>query len=92
MVSGPKTTRYEPVPCPVCSTRIDAVSPLKGMATPKPGDLTLCFGCAAMLVFDQPPALHAMTDAELAGLDDDEYEALRFAKEQLEAFKRADRS
>jgi len=59
------------------------------MASPSPGDLTICFKCAALLVFDQPPALHAMTDAELAALSEDEYEALRFVKEQLEAFRRA---
>jgi hypothetical protein len=59
------------------------------MDSPSPGDLTMCFACTALLVFDQPPALHAMTDAELAALDEDEYEALRFAREQLLAYKRA---
>lgn len=92
MASAGEPTRYhEVVPCPVCSAPIDSASQLKGMDTPSPGDLTLCFACTALLMFDQPPALHAMTDAELAGLEDDEYEALRFAKQQLEAFKRADR-
>jgi hypothetical protein len=78
----------EVVPCPVCGTSIDAARQVHGMRAPVPGDLTLCFECTALLVFDRPPALHAMTDAELAALDEDEYEALRFAKQQLEAFKR----
>jgi hypothetical protein len=77
------------VPCPVCGTPLDAARQVKGMAAPVPGDLTLCFECTSLLVFDQPPALHAMTDAELAALDEDEYEMLRFAKQHLEAFKRA---
>jgi hypothetical protein len=88
LTDGP--TRYDKVvPCPVCSAPIDSATQVKGMDSPSPGDLTMCFACTALLVFDQPPALHAMTDAELAALDEDEYEALRFAREQLLAYKRA---
>jgi hypothetical protein len=90
MVSADQSIRYEEVvPCPVCSAPIDAAHQVIGMGAPSPGDLTLCFKCTALLVFDQPPALHAMTDAELAALPEDEYETLRIAKQQLEAFRRA---
>jgi hypothetical protein len=82
--------RYgEMVPCPVCGHTLDAARQVRGLGTPSPGDLTMCFECTAFLVFDQPPALHAMTDDELAALDEDVYETLRFAKQHLEAFKRA---
>lgn len=78
------------VSCPQCGGPLDAASQVIGMATPTPGDLTLCWHCGTFLIFDEPPVVHAMTDAELAGLDDHEYEALRLVKHQWEAFKADD--
>jgi hypothetical protein len=87
-----KSYLYEQaVPCPTCGAPIDAARQVKGLGAPSPGDLTMCFRCAALLMFDEPPAVHAMTDVELGALEDDEYEALRFAQQQLQAYWRTRR-
>lgn len=46
-------TRLAPSPCPNCKRQIDAATcPDDDTARPDPGDWTVCFYCAAALVFD----------------------------------------
>ena len=39
--------------CPVCKHKFNRVSDLKESKRPKPGDITLCIKCAAVLHFDK---------------------------------------
>lgn len=61
------------VPCPACGTDLDAASDAEGEgAQPRPGDLSVCVHCSAILVFDEPPAVHRASDVELIELDEDQ--------------------
>jgi len=50
--SGRVTRLSSDSSCPVCHVTIDATSSTSGQDTPKPGDLSLCGDCGALLVFD----------------------------------------
>lgn len=38
--------------CPSCGYRMDRAGNLTGKGAPEPGDLTMCFGCAEVLAFN----------------------------------------
>ncbi len=51
-----KTTRLPESLCPYCGQRFDAATaadPNKSDAVPEPGDITVCIGCASILVFNK---------------------------------------
>lgn len=37
--------------CPCCKALLDAASPAEGNKVPMPGDITICFYCAEVLMF-----------------------------------------
>lgn len=45
------TTRLKPSPCPNCGYAMDAVTAAFEDVRPKPGDVTVCIKCAALLEF-----------------------------------------
>ena len=46
------TVRLPPCLCPVCESKLDAATATDGDdVLPKSGDITVCFYCAAVLVF-----------------------------------------
>jgi hypothetical protein len=45
------TTRLKPCPCPNCGYGLDAATAAFEDVRPKPGDLTVCIKCAALLEF-----------------------------------------
>jgi hypothetical protein len=49
-----KVTRLDMGFCPYCNHKLDAASagPNNPQAVPKPGDITICIGCANVLIFD----------------------------------------
>ncbi len=52
--------------CPSCGYRMNAATHVRGEAVPRPGDLSLCWGCGTVLIFDE--ALRSVlppTDFEL---------------------------
>jgi hypothetical protein len=65
-----KRTDFERWLCANCGYAMNAATSMRGPHVPKPGDLSLCFNCAALYVLDdgrwRPP-----TAQEEAGLDDD---------------------
>lgn len=67
----PITYRHaEPSPCPRCDRWLDRTSHGRGAAVlPKPGDLTLCIGCCALLVFDDNMRLAEPSAEILADID-----------------------
>jgi hypothetical protein len=37
--------------CPYCGKKFDLTSDLEGENTPEPGNITICLGCAGVLIF-----------------------------------------
>lgn len=63
-------------PCPNCGRENDTASSPEGF-TPSPGDVSVCLGCAATLVFNEDFSTRAMTAAEWHALEDDFREELK---------------
>ncbi len=60
-----------PIPtslCPACGYAMDRASALEGDARPREGDLSVCFGCGAVLTFDASLRHKPVTTPELAAL------------------------
>lgn len=53
MTNGDKmtTSRLIPHQCPCCESTLDAATSVNCNASPRPGDVTVCFYCAAPLEF-----------------------------------------
>ncbi len=47
------TTEMDEAACPACRRRTDAATSVCGDHRPAPGDVTVCIGCATLLVFGQ---------------------------------------
>lgn len=59
--------------CPHCGKKLDSVSDIEDeeSVTPMPGDVSLCFGCTGILVFDQLLRPRKPTKAELKEIRQD---------------------
>jgi hypothetical protein len=58
------------MPCPYCGYSIDSAADVQASAMrPRPGDFSVCFGCAGVLVFDAEGGLRLPTEAERAEAD-----------------------
>lgn len=55
-----------PAPCPYCGSKLDAATDPYGDARPKPGDASVCWYCAGVLVFGDDLAVRLPTDEERA--------------------------
>lgn len=60
--------------CPACGYRLDAHTARDGDAAPRPGDLSLCLRCGAVLEFGPTLRVRALTDAEVDALPPDEHD------------------
>lgn len=67
-VSAWKETRHTESRCPCCDHKLDAASS-PDVATPKPGDFSVCISCASLLVFVGGLKFRAMTVGEFDELD-----------------------
>jgi hypothetical protein len=75
--------RLPPKKCPHCGYLVTAASAMRGPTPmPKPGDLSVCFGCGEALQFDRRLRLAKITAAELAALG--RREAAEFHRVQRE--------
>ena len=54
--------------CPYCGKKLDRCSSVQDRATPKPGDLTLCFGCSLLMAFDAELRVRPLNAQELERL------------------------
>lgn len=63
--------RMPPTKCSKCKATLDGASQVKGEEQPTPGDISMCFYCGTLHMFDEGLALRRMSFAELNALDDD---------------------
>jgi hypothetical protein len=76
------------VNCPVCGRVNNTHSPADGTdATPGEGDLSICFGCGAFLIFNADLSQRELTLEEVGALEDSERIALQRARRAWEAVK-----
>lgn len=64
--------------CPECKTALDCVSGLRHDYKPKPGAITLCVSCAAILKFDAAMQLQLTTLEERSTLPPEVFEAAKY--------------
>lgn len=55
--------------CPYCTKSLDLTEDLIGMNIPKPGDVSICIGCADILLFDESMQMRKPTEEEKKELD-----------------------
>jgi hypothetical protein len=85
------TTRTRMSYCPKCGYKFDSATSFEGEA-PKAGDISICFECVALLVFNPDLTLHAITDAELAEFKREapkQYRQMEKLRQGVESFSRA---
>lgn len=63
-MADPTTTRLQAQPCPSCDARIDAHTAAHSTASPKPGDVSVCLYCAAILRYGDDLTLELVPDPE----------------------------
>lgn len=61
-----KTIRLSQNPCPWCGYEIDSHTDAVGIASPSPGDVSVCLSCGGLLQFSKKLALQKLEGNELA--------------------------
>ncbi len=74
--------------CPSCRYPIDGHAGLTGSRRPKPGDLSICAGCAAVLSFGEDLQLQPAKPELLLELEDEDRQQLERAREQVRELRR----
>lgn len=69
--------------CPVCSSKVNAAT---GKAPPKEGDLSVCFVCCALLIFNRDMTIRSISDVELKDLCKSEREELFRVRDLVREF------
>ncbi|MBD3882110.1 hypothetical protein IFO70_10105 [Phormidium tenue FACHB-886] len=85
-----KTIRVSKTPCPWCGYEIDSHTEAFGIASPSPGDLSVCVKCHGFLQFGKKFALQKLEQSELVQImaeDPDAYADLMKARDALRAVK-----
>ena len=84
----PPETAIPPSTCPTCGDIHDAAVEVAGRGRPRPGDLTVCFGCGTILVFTEKLAERRAEPNDLASLNSTERSELENAQAFLREFNR----
>lgn len=72
------TTHLQESRCPACRKALDAATAIDApTAKPKPGDVSLCFGCGTVLVFTKKLGHRVAGKRDLLGLTKTQLAALR---------------
>lgn len=82
-----KTTRTPIVHCPQCNHAFNAATNVDGIASPNPGDLSVCIGCGCALEFGQGYSLKALSAAELEQIRQEDPEAFATLQTTIERIK-----
>jgi len=66
-MAHPDGPNISPANCPKCGYKnMDTATDVEGTAVaPKPGDVSICWGCGGLLVFDEGMRMYAPSRAEL---------------------------
>lgn len=66
--------------CPNCRAVLDAATSIDSIATPTPGDVSICFRCATALAYDGELKLRPATRADLDKYTPDQLQLMRDAQ------------
>ena len=77
-----------PQECPACGKYLDCASGFNCDGKPRPGDVTVCFGCGAILEFQKGLKFRLVPDAEANTTED--LEDARKARAKVLAMIRAE--
>ena len=69
--------------CPKCNKFLDAVTAEDGVKSPIPGDLSICFYCGELLIFNNNIELEKIPQDLFDSFDDELKEELLFTQKQL---------
>lgn len=76
-----------PSTCPVCGNKLDAATHVKEKEiVPAPGDISICFYCATVSMFDENLKLEQMTNEQFAKLPDEVRASVRKTRDMLLEF------
>ncbi len=84
-----RDTEMRPTPCPSCGRENDMACHVGGQAVPKPGDVTICIGCAAANIFTDDLGQRAMTAADTEAMSLHDYNELNNTILRIRAALRA---
>jgi hypothetical protein len=84
-----RPTHYKVPPgtCPWCHEVLTRATAVDAVAGPRPGDLTVCFGCAATLRFDGRLFLRALSVDETSALPPDVVDTLNEVRSAIVRFR-----
>ena len=83
------TCKVPESPCWSCGKKNDMASSAEGDASiPKAGDISICFGCGAWMIYDDDIKTREMTVDEIAELDPDIRSQLRKMENVIVARKK----
>ena len=58
--------------CPHCRTKVNAAGSIDKPATPKPGDINICFYCANINIYDEDLKVRLPTPEEIEEISKDQ--------------------
>jgi len=64
-----KTTRHDPIQCPVCLKEFDCSTIFDHNVSPSPGDFSICIFCGSINVFGEGLRIFVATDEQIGKLD-----------------------
>lgn len=74
--------------CPACGKKINAATGTDGISVPVEGDLSICFDCGTMLVFNKDLSVRILELLELVTLDQDVRDELEKIQNFVRGFKK----
>jgi len=80
------TTMHRMSLCPECGTEIDASTSVTRPKRPRPGDLSVCFKCGALLTYNADLSVRALPPEEFAALPAETQVTLIGTRELLRRF------
>lgn len=77
------------IPCPYCSTQLNNHETYQKDVRPSKGDVSICFHCKSILLFEDNQAIRKPTDGELEEMREDKsfWNALQNIIKTIETFE-----
>lgn len=74
--------------CPGCGTKVNAATGTDGVSVPVAGDLSVCFKCGTLLVFNKDLSVSLLDLEQLVSLDQDVRDELEKIQIYVTSFKK----